>query len=72
MATTTKPNKKSVHGRRVPHDIKELAVKYFLTQDRNYVHVAKHFNCSPRSVKRWVEKLGEHVKRKFNIAAING
>jgi len=32
----------AVHGRRIDPKIQELAVKYFLTKDRNYTRVAKH------------------------------
>lgn len=57
----------AVHGRRIDEKIKELAVKYFLTKDRNYTRVAKHYDCSARSVKRWVTQLKDHVIKKYRI-----
>ena len=57
----------AVHGRRIDPKIQELAVKYFLTKDRNYTRVAKHYDCSARSLKRWVTQQKDFVIKKYKI-----
>ncbi len=38
------------------NDYKETAVKYYLVEDKTQKEVCKIFNCSPRSLMRWVER----------------
>lgn len=47
------------------NDYKLSAVKYFLTNDASQLKVCRIFECSPRSLMRWVNKYEKHknIKR---------
>ena len=60
----------------MPHqkssDYKEIAVQYYLVEDKSQEEVCKIFKCSRRSLMRWVDKyknmgklldMKEHQKR---------
>lgn len=49
------PHQKSI-------DYKETAVNYYLVEDKTQEEVCKIFNCSRRSLMRWVEKYKKHGK----------
>ena len=38
------------------NDYKEVAVQYYLVEDKTQEEVCKIFKCSPRSLMRWVKK----------------
>jgi transposase len=43
-------------------DYKETAVQYYLVEDKSQEEVCKIFNCSRRSLMRWVEKYKKDGK----------
>jgi len=43
-------------------DYKETAVKYYLVEDKTQEEVCKIFECSRRSLMRWVEKYKKEGK----------
>lgn len=47
--------------------VKFLAVRYYLLYNPNYVQAAKHFNCSPRTLERWVIKYSDKVRQIYKI-----
>lgn len=59
----------SKNGRRVCKEVKLLAVRYYLVVDQNYVHVAKHFDCSPRSLKRWIKEYRDEVVKSYRLSS---
>ena len=40
-------------------DYKETAVNFYLVEDRTQEEVCRIFNCTPRSLMRWVDKYNE-------------
>jgi len=46
------PHQKSI-------DYKETAVNYYLVEDKTQEEVCKVFNCSRRSLMRWVKQHGK-------------
>ena len=46
-------------------DYKITAIKYYLENDTNYTKTCEIFNCSERSLKRWIERYEEleEIKR---------
>jgi len=53
-------------------DFKLADVKYYIDNDVSYENTSKIFNCSLRSLKRWVDiyKKTENLKRKKRTQAI--
>lgn len=51
----------------VCQEVKNLAVRYYLLYNSNYVQVAKYFDCSPRTLERWVRKYSELVRQKYKV-----
>ncbi len=52
----------------MPHkseDFKISAVEYYLTSDKNQLEICEIFNCSTRSLMRWVTKYEFFVLSKF-------
>ena len=37
-------------------DFKIATVRYYLNHNNNYSHTCRIFGCSPRSLKRWINK----------------
>ena len=46
-------------------DLKLTAVRYYLDNDTTYAETCRIFNCSERSLKRWIERYEEleEIKR---------
>lgn len=54
-------------AKRVCEEVKLLAVRYYLKYKPNFVHAAKHFNTSPRTLERWVRKYRDQVISMYKL-----
>ena len=46
-------------------DLKLTAVRYYLDNDTTYAETCRFFNCSERSLKRWIDRFQDEdeIKR---------
>ena len=55
----------------MPHqkssDYKETAVNYYLVEDKTQEEVCKIFNCSRRSLMRWVDKYKKENRQRIKL-----
>lgn len=62
----------SPNGRRICKEVKLLAVRYYLiTPVKNIVHIARYFDCSPRTLRRWIEDHEDEVIHKWKLKKKN-
>lgn len=53
-----------------PEEVKLLAVRYYLLFNQNYVQAANIFNCSARSLERWVKKYADRAREKYKFGTV--
>ena len=51
-------------------DLKLTAVRYYLDNDTTYAETCRIFNCSERSLKRWIDRFQDENEIKRHIFLI--
>ena len=53
-------------------DLKLTAVRYYLDNDTTYAETCRIFNCSERSLKRWIDRFQDEDEiKRFVVHTVN-